>query len=314
LYAFLSGYSLKGEPGEKFSYSNVGMGLLGHALSRRAAKDYETLVVQRICRPLEMDSTRITLTPELKDRLARGHDKSGLPAPNFEFQALAGAGALRSTTNDLLKYVAAQIGLKHSELTPLMAKTHVIRFHSTAGSDEAWVPGNSGMPWVDNAVEQPPGMQLMGHGGGTAGYSAFVGFDVRQHRGVVVLCNQQGGQLHAGSIGWVLLQQRPLTRETVADVMMHGREVVGIGVALEVDPDKHMPRITRVYPGSPAAEAGLSAGQVVTKIGDVATVSKAVTECASLIRGPDGSKLRLEIVDADGKTSTVELTRHKVKL
>lgn len=314
LYAFLSGYSLKEKPGEKFSYSNVGMGLLGHVLSIRAGRDYESLVVERICRPLHMDSTRITLSRELKARMARGHDENGKPAPNFEFQALAGTGALRSTANDLLKYVSAQVGLAQSELTPLMQKTHVIRFRAPAGADEAWRAGNSGMPWVDNGVEQPPGMQLMGHGGGTAGYSAFIGFDVRQRRGVVVLCNQQGGPLHAGSIGWVLLQRRPLTRDAVANVLLHGREIVGIGVSLDLDPATHMPRITKVFPHSPAADAGLSSGQVVQKIDAVRTQGKPLNECASLIRGPEGSTLRLVLIDPDGKTNTVELTRHKVKL
>jgi len=70
LYHFLSGYQLTRDIGSQFEYSNVGVGLLGHALSRRAGTDYETLVTSRICKPLEMESTRITLSPELTKRLA----------------------------------------------------------------------------------------------------------------------------------------------------------------------------------------------------------------------------------------------------
>lgn len=66
----LSGYQLTRDIGSQFEYSNVGVGLLGHALSRRAGTDYETLVTSRICKPLEMESTRITLSPELTKRLA----------------------------------------------------------------------------------------------------------------------------------------------------------------------------------------------------------------------------------------------------
>ena len=131
LYAFLSSFALDREPGSRFEYSNVGMALLGHILALKTGTNYEALVVERICRPLKMNSTRITLTPELQARLARGHDQLGKPAPNWEFQVYDGAGGLRSTANDLLKYVSANIGLTPSSLTRLMEQTHVIRHKHT---------------------------------------------------------------------------------------------------------------------------------------------------------------------------------------
>src|SRR6185436_11030022 len=77
LNAFLSGYKLTHDPGTKFEYSSLGMGLLGHVIALKAGTNYEALVVDRICQPLKMDSTRITLTPELKSRFATGHNKFG---------------------------------------------------------------------------------------------------------------------------------------------------------------------------------------------------------------------------------------------
>ena len=50
--------------------------------------------------------------------------------------------------------------------------------------------GNTAMPWVDGEVYHPPGSQFLTHGGGGFGYVAFVGFDKRNRRGVVVLSNQ----------------------------------------------------------------------------------------------------------------------------
>jgi len=81
MYAFLSGYTLSRDPGTEFEYSNVGMALLGHVIALKAGTNFESLVVNRICRPLHMDSTCIALTPELKARLAMGHDDSGKPSP-----------------------------------------------------------------------------------------------------------------------------------------------------------------------------------------------------------------------------------------
>ena len=104
------------------------MGLLGQAIALRAGTNYEALVVDRICGPLKMDGTRITLTPELQARLATGHNAAGQAVKNWDFQALAGAGALRSTANDLLRIRGgSNLGLMPSSLTPLMEKTHEVR-------------------------------------------------------------------------------------------------------------------------------------------------------------------------------------------
>src|SRR5580704_13650102 len=63
LYQFLSGYTLTRDIGSQYEYSNLGGGLLGHALARRAGVDYETLVRRRITGPLGMHDTVIALTP-----------------------------------------------------------------------------------------------------------------------------------------------------------------------------------------------------------------------------------------------------------
>src|SRR5256885_10441999 len=133
MYAFLSGYTLSRDPGTEFEYSNVGMALLGHVIALKAGTNFESLVVTRICRPLHMDSTCIALTPELKARLAMGHDDSGKPSPPWKLQAYSPAGDVHSTANNLLKYVSAHAGLAPSSLTPLMKKTHVIRFKDSRG-------------------------------------------------------------------------------------------------------------------------------------------------------------------------------------
>ena len=74
-------------------------------LALRAGKSYEELVVSRICAPLGMEDTRITLTTSMKQRLAQGHNAGLAPVSNWDFLALAGAGAFRSTANDLLKFL-----------------------------------------------------------------------------------------------------------------------------------------------------------------------------------------------------------------
>jgi len=193
LYAFLSGYQLTRDPGAKGEYSNLGMGLLGHVIALKAGTDYESLVVDRICRPLKMDSTQITVTPELKSRLATGHSQIGYAVPSDDIKVLTGAGALRSTANDLLKYVSANLGLTPSRLTSLMEKTHMVHFHGP----------EIGLAWF-----VPPDLQgptIIWHGGATYGCDAFVGFDKTRRRGVVVLSNSRG-VIGEGNLGKFLLE------------------------------------------------------------------------------------------------------------
>ncbi len=203
LYAFLSAYELTRDPGTQSQYSNLGMGLLGHAITLQAGMDYEALVVERICRPLQMDSTRITLTPELKARFAAGHNPFGEAVPSWDVPVLAGAGAPRSTAHDLLKYVSANLGLTPSPLTPLMGKTHDL-----------------GLAW-----SVTPGLQgttIISHAGGTGGYRAFIGLDKARRRGVVVLSNSVDA---IGNLGHVLLEsewpsdRRP-AKTTISDRLL----------------------------------------------------------------------------------------------
>jgi len=116
LYEFLSNYSLTRDIGSEREYSNLGFGLLGHALARRADTDYESLVYSRICAPFGMNDTRITFTPDMKKRLAAGHDPGLTFVENWDFPALPGFGALRSTVNDLLIFLSAHLYPTNSSL------------------------------------------------------------------------------------------------------------------------------------------------------------------------------------------------------
>ncbi|MEA2236326.1 MAG: hypothetical protein QOC81_1050 [Thermoanaerobaculia bacterium] len=181
LYEFLSGYQLPRDIGSKFEYSNLGAGVLANALSRRAGMDYETLLRTRITAPLGMKSTTITLSDALKQRLAPGHDVSGTRVSNWDLGALAGAGAIRSTANDLLEFLAAELGYTKSPLAAAMAAQLVPRRPTGA-------PNLSiALGW--HIFTTPAGNEVVLHNGATGGYRSFVGFEPKKRVGVVVLTN-----------------------------------------------------------------------------------------------------------------------------
>src|SRR6185436_8572235 len=161
-------------------------------------------------------------------------------------------------------------------------------------------------------VSDETGKELIGHGGGTGGYEAFIGFDKKNQRGVVVLASQSGG-LMVEKVGWFLLEGVKLGPEIAAGVSALSKgNVVGVGLHLDFDRPTRTICIAGVVPNSPASKAGVKAGLTVHKIGDTSTAGISLEHCACLIRGAAGTAVRLELVDAQGVTNAVELTRQKV--
>jgi len=200
MYAFLSGYDLPRDIGEQFEYSNLGVGLLGHILSLKAGMSYETLVTRRILEPLQMKDTVIMLRPELRSRLAQAHNSSGSAVANWDLPTLAGAGALRSTMNDMLKFLAANLSATGPLAAPLHL-THESR-RSTGTPD-----GSIGLAWL---WRRGFGAEIAWHNGGTGGYHSFLGFDPKTGDGVVILHNSAAG---IDDIGFHLINsQFPITK------------------------------------------------------------------------------------------------------
>ncbi len=179
MYEYLSSYQLTREIGTKYEYSNFGMGLLGHILSLRAGQSYEDLVKTRILQPLAMTKTAITLTPGLKSNMAQGYDENGEPIANWDLPTLAGAGALRSTAQDLAKFVAANAGLLKSDLSGVFTEAH--RLRRNAGENM-----KIGLAWQ---ILPLPTDEIVWHNGGTGGFRSFAGFSKAKKMGIVVLSN-----------------------------------------------------------------------------------------------------------------------------
>ena len=127
-----------------------------------------------------MTSTAITLTPEMKARLAAGYGATLQPAANWDVGALAAAGGLRSTTNDMLTLLAANLGYVKTPLAPAMAAMLNVKRPTP-------IPNTTiGLAWH---VTSRNGKQIVWHNGGTGGYRTFIGYDPAARVGVVVLSN-----------------------------------------------------------------------------------------------------------------------------
>jgi CubicO group peptidase (beta-lactamase class C family) len=186
LFLFYSYVKPQTIPGEKYEYSNLGVGTLGLVLERVYHRSYEDLVLEKICLPLGMHSTFQHIPAADSIRLTHGYDEQGNPTGYWDFAALAGAGALRSTAVDLLVFAGAQLGNQKGNLGDAIRLTHQVTFTGTAKLGLAW------------HLISPGRDELLFHNGGTAGYRTFLAVNPKNKTAVVLLSNSAMGPDETG--------------------------------------------------------------------------------------------------------------------
>jgi CubicO group peptidase (beta-lactamase class C family) len=196
LYDFLSHYSFPIKADKKFKYSNVGFGLLGHTLALKTGTSYEQLVLDRICTALQMKDTRIRMSPEQSSRHADGHNSTGQKIPTRELPVVYwSAGALRSTLNDMLKLLKANIAPDQCKLGKAIKMTHEPHFPSIPYTRTA-------LAWNITSTGEST---IIWHEGQNQSHYAFIGLDREHGVGAVILA---GSGIPQTDIGLHILDSR----------------------------------------------------------------------------------------------------------
>ncbi|OGV43608.1 MAG: hypothetical protein A2X48_16495 [Lentisphaerae bacterium GWF2_49_21] len=186
---YLNGVHLDKEQIGKYIYSNVGVGLLGYLLAKKADKSLTELLQEKIFRPLKMKDTAITLNDEQKNRLAVAYSGDqplfrlrNTPLEPWKFTYfMEGTGAVYSTADDLLLFIKAQLGFQTaSPLGSIIPKTQ----QKQVDAEKL----NVASGWF---VEKPfqDSHEIYYQYGLTSGFNCYLGFDREQKIGVVVLRN-----------------------------------------------------------------------------------------------------------------------------
>ncbi|MCC6462948.1 MAG: beta-lactamase family protein [Saprospiraceae bacterium] len=163
------------QPGEQYEYSNLGAGILAFALSRIEKQSYEELLQATIFRPLGMQHSG-TRRETLEDRLVRGQNPAGQVVPNWDFIALAGAGAVLSSVEDMARFGQANF----DTLNPVFHRQQEETFSVNSNFKVA-------LGW--HIILTRAGERWLWHNGATGGYSSSMALDVVQKRGIVILSN-----------------------------------------------------------------------------------------------------------------------------
>jgi len=174
----VEGILFRSPPGTRSEYSNFGVGLLGVALARAADKaDYEALLRERLLAPLEMDDTWIEPDKARLATLAPGYDEAHQAQQLWGMPMFQGAGAIRSTANDMLKLLRAELapdGSLDEQLEAALAGSRKPVMKIPSGYiGLGWHRARDGNTWW--------------HNGQTYGYHAYAAFNRKFDVAVVVL-------------------------------------------------------------------------------------------------------------------------------
>lgn len=187
LIDFLLNYHGENTPGTAYDYSNLGYGLLGYILCRATEKNYQEMIDEYISLPLGLKT--LIVEPDADMDLLPVHLASGQQTPVWQFDVMAGAGALKSTVSTMMQYIKGHFDLPETPTQQALAQTRQFTFFHPPQTD-------LGLGWH---------MQLNGdnliywHNGGTGGSSSFMAFTPDLKTGVIVLSNTAESVDHIGS-------------------------------------------------------------------------------------------------------------------
>ncbi|MCW5754574.1 MAG: serine hydrolase [Phycisphaeraceae bacterium] len=230
LFAFLDGRFTASAPGNRYEYSNLGSGLLGQLLARKAELPYEQLLHERLCAPLGLQDTRCC-TEDSSTRLAPPTAHGRVTRPWANMAALSPAGAVRSTPADMLRFAVCQFNPPGSPLAETLAVARE-PLHQNGAMQIAcgWHIARDGSLWW--------------HNGQTGGYASYLGVVPEEHVAVVVLTNGSAGEVTTVGMQLVDLMlgkaPEPLTLEPARPIdpqrlaALEGRYQAPGGFVLEV--------------------------------------------------------------------------------
>ncbi|WP_378174160.1 serine hydrolase domain-containing protein [Aquimarina sp. SS2-1] len=175
LYEYLkTDFKTESKPGEQSAYSNLGAGLLGHLLTLKTNQSFETLLQENIFKPLNMNSSTTDINQIPSSSLVMGRDPEGQETSNWNFDVLAGAGAIKSNIIDLEKFVRKQ--MSNDAIYNLTQKeTHTINKQVSMG-----------LGWHIIAKKD---QTILFHNGGTGGYTSCLVIDKKSQKAVIMLTN-----------------------------------------------------------------------------------------------------------------------------
>lgn len=167
------------QPGEGWSYSNSGYILLTAIVEKASGRSYADFVAETLFQPLGMADSGYDSHAAVLPRRASGYAPTARGIVNADYIDMSipqGAGALYSTTRDLLKWEQGLFGGRLLTPASLALLTTPVRNQYAFGL----------------AVTQAGGNTTIAHSGGIEGFNTHMAWDPDRRMTVIVLGNLNG--------------------------------------------------------------------------------------------------------------------------
>lgn len=178
LYQFLKNVQENSETDDGYEYSNLGFGLLSDLINTITHQTYQQNIKETISTPLGLSNTVEKIDPKTQ-KIVNVYNEDGKQVLSWDFDALTGAGSLKSTTNDLLRFAQYQFKMPESTLENALALTRQFTYYLPPNMD-------IGLGWH---MEMTDGVVSYFHSGGTGGSSSFIAIVPDLKSAIIVLSN-----------------------------------------------------------------------------------------------------------------------------
>jgi CubicO group peptidase (beta-lactamase class C family) len=170
----------------KYTYSNLGAGLLGYSLGLSQKRPFVELLEKRIFKKYGMRNS-FSDPNKVRKNLVKGVDEHGNEISNWGFDVFFGGGGILSTSEDLVKFSLAHFEEENKELELTRMPTFDI-------SDTMKI----GLGW--HILKAKDGFKWIWHNGGTGGYTSSIVLDTEKKNGVIILSNVSAFNPNSGNI------------------------------------------------------------------------------------------------------------------
>jgi len=179
LFSYLKNYEQHNKPDSLYEYSNLGYGIIGELLAYKYNSSYSELIEKTVCAPLQLENTTALPSGDQLQHFIPTYNNKGQLTPHWHFQALSGAGSLKATITDLLKYAESNLNIPRTPLGKALELTH----------KPSWLLSETqdlGLSWNINIEDF---QEIFWHNGATFGSSSFLAFVPGKKTAVVILAN-----------------------------------------------------------------------------------------------------------------------------
>lgn len=168
---------------KKYHYSHTNYALLEVVLELVTDQSYESLLQEFIFQPFQMTQSGIKdLTVTNRNKIVQGHSLGGQPTPTWNMQSFAASEGIKSSMNDLLRYLKISMKANDNRLSPILTQNQqaLVKTDLTKNT-------YGGNGW--HVIKNKSYYNVILHAGSTTGYRSFLGFVPETQTGVIILAN-----------------------------------------------------------------------------------------------------------------------------